>query len=107
MEFRKIREENAVDAVIEKLKAGNYRKAKVKLGEIIGNPVEFMKLFEYLTKGTGLEGTKLKIKAVPSKVDCFYCDWKGRAELHESGARCPRCSRDVMILQGNELEIHL
>ena len=34
MEFKRIKEEKAVDTVIEALKSGNHRKAKVRLGEI-------------------------------------------------------------------------
>lgn len=105
MEFKNIREEQVVDAVIELLKSGNYRKAKIKLGELRGNPKEFMKLFEYLTKNTGLEGAKLHIKGIPARVECLKCDWKGDPDIQPNHVRCPRCFSDVRILSGHEFQV--
>jgi Zn finger protein HypA/HybF involved in hydrogenase expression len=105
MEFKNIREENPVDAAVELLKSGNFRKAGIKLGELRGNPEEFMRLFNYLTKGTQLEGAKLKIKAIPAKVECLSCDWKGDPEIKPNDVRCPRCLSEVKILCGNEFQV--
>jgi Zn finger protein HypA/HybF involved in hydrogenase expression len=105
MELKNLREENPVDAAIEQLKSGNYRKAKIKLGQLRGNPEEFMRLFDYLTKGSRLEGANLKIKAVPAKVKCTSCDWKGDPDIKANDVRCPRCLSEVSILQGNEFQI--
>lgn len=105
MEFEKLREEKAVDTVIELLKEGNYKKAKVKLGELRGKPDDFMRLFGFITKNTRLEDVKLKIKHVPAKVQCTSCDWKGDPDIQPNEVRCPRCLSPVNILRGNELQV--
>ena len=107
MEFKRIREEKAVDTLISLLSQGDYKKASVKLGEQMGEPQEFMKLFGYLTKGSRLEGVKVRIDTVPLKAECDYCDWTGKPELPGKGPQCPRCKRDARLLQGNELQITL
>ena len=105
MEFKNLTEEKAVENVIGMMKAGKHKKAKVKLGELWGRPDEFMKLFEFLTENTSLQGAKLKIKSVPARVDCLSCDWKGDPEIKDSGVRCPRCLSDVKILSGREFQV--
>jgi Zn finger protein HypA/HybF involved in hydrogenase expression len=105
MKFENLREEKAVDAVIELLKEGNYKKATVKLGELRGNPADFMRLFKFLTKDTGLEDAKLHIKQVPAKVKCTSCDWRGDPEIQPNNVRCPRCLSKAVILKGNELQV--
>jgi len=107
MELRNIREQEAVDALIELLKNGNYRKAKVNLGQLKGNPKKFMDLFSYLTENTSLEGVEISIKEVKAKVKCHKCDWKGDPELKGPDVRCPRCFSDVDILRGNEFQVHV
>jgi len=107
MEFKKedLREENPVDAAIELLKSGNYKKAKIKLGELRGKPAEFMRLYKYLTKGTKLEDVELKIKWIPAKVECTSCDWRGDPDIQQNNVRCPRCLSEVKILRGNEFQV--
>ena len=107
MEFSNMREENPVDAVIAVLKSGNYRKAKIKLGQLRGNPKEFMKLFNYLTKDTRLEGADIRIKAVRAKVRCNNCDWRGDPDIQPNRVRCPRCFAPAEILKGREFQIHV
>ncbi len=107
MEFKNMREENPVDAAIELLRSGKRRKASIKLGELRGKPQDFMRLFEYLTKGTRLEGTKLKIKSVPAKIECLSCDWKGDPDIKPNDVRCPRCLSEVRITQGDEFQVVL
>jgi Zn finger protein HypA/HybF involved in hydrogenase expression len=107
MEFKSgnLREENAVDSAIELIKSGNYKKAKIKLGELRGKPEDFKRLFEYLTKGSSLENVKLKIKGVPAKIECMSCDWKGDPDIQHNNVRCPRCLSDVKILSGHEFQV--
>jgi Zn finger protein HypA/HybF involved in hydrogenase expression len=107
MEFKMRREENPVDALIELLKSGNYRKAKIKLGQLRGRPEDFRNMFEYLTKDTKLEGTRLKIQPVRAKVECNFCDWIGDPEIQPNDIKCPRCRRAVKVLRGDELQIHV
>ncbi|MBN2330664.1 MAG: hydrogenase maturation nickel metallochaperone HypA [Candidatus Aenigmarchaeota archaeon] len=105
MEFKNLREENPVDETIAQLKSGNFRKASIKLGQLRGSPEEFMRLFNYLTKDTRLEGAKLKIKAVPAKIACLSCDWRGDPDIKPNDVRCPRCLSEVKILKGHEFQI--
>jgi Zn finger protein HypA/HybF involved in hydrogenase expression len=105
MELKIIREEQPVDALIEALKSGKYRKAKVKLGELRGNPEKFMRLFDYLTKGTPLNDAKIKISPARARVKCRSCDWKGDPDVLPNDVRCPRCRSEVDILSGNEFHV--
>jgi len=108
MEFGRIREEKAVDTLIETLKKGNYKKANVVLGEILGHPEEFMKLYRYLVGESRLGRVKISIKSVPAKIECMKCDWKGDPNIRHDGPSCPRCLSDnVNVLRGNEFEIHV
>jgi Zn finger protein HypA/HybF involved in hydrogenase expression len=107
MEFRDIREEKAVDSLLETLREGNYKKATLKLGELRGNPEEFMKLFEYLTEKNRLKDVKINVKTVKAKVKCLSCDWNGDPEVERNGVRCPRCRSDVKILSGHEFRLEL
>jgi Zn finger protein HypA/HybF involved in hydrogenase expression len=108
MDLRKIREEKAVDSLLALLREGNYKSARVTLGEMRGDPAEFMKLFNYLTEGSRFEKTKISIKSVRAKVLCDNCNWKGDAKVLEDHVRCPRCRHEgVQVLQGNEMEVHV
>ena len=108
MDLRKIREEKAVDSLIALLKEGNYGKARVTLGEMRGDPKEFMKLFNYLTEGSRFEKTRVSIKTVRAKIVCDNCSWKGDGKVLEDRVRCPRCkNEDVEVLQGNEMVVHV
>lgn len=105
LEFKDIREENAVDTVIGLLKEGKHKKAKIKLGELRGNPEEFIKLFRFITKNTDLENAELKIKSVPARIDCLSCDWKGDPDIRKNDVKCPRCKSGVNVLSGGELQV--
>jgi Zn finger protein HypA/HybF involved in hydrogenase expression len=105
MELKNIREEKAVDTLIAHLKEGGYRKAKIVLGELRGNPEEFRKLFDYLTEGSSLGKTKLNIKPVKARVRCLSCDWKGDPGIKDNHVECPRCRSEVEILSGHELKM--
>jgi len=108
MDLRKIREEKAVDSLISLLKEGNYRKARITLGEMRGDPKEFMKLYNYLTEGSRFEKTMIKIKPIRAKVFCDNCRWRGDGKVLEDHVRCPRCrNEDVQVLQGNEMVVHV
>ncbi len=107
MEFKNIREENAVSTLIDMLKQGKYKKASVKLGELRGKPEEFTKLYNYLTEESRLKDVKLKIKGIKAKVKCMSCDWKGDPHIKPNHVQCPRCFSDVHILKGNEFQVHL
>ncbi len=106
MKFSKIRSEKAVDSFIEALKEGNYKKAKVTLGELRGTPKEFMEMYNYLTKNSPLNDVKIKISTVKAKIDCLSCDWKGDAHIKENHVECPRCRSDVNVLKGHELRFN-
>jgi Zn finger protein HypA/HybF involved in hydrogenase expression len=108
MDMRKIKEEKAVDSLIALLKEGNYRKARVTLGEIRGSPEEFLKLFSYLTEGSSVGKTRVSVTSVRAKVYCGNCDWKGDAAVLADRVRCPRCRHgDVVVLSGNEMVVHV
>lgn len=106
MELKYIREEYPVESIIEAMKEGNHKKAKVKLGQLRGNPDEFIKLFNYLTSRGKLDGAKLKIKSVRAKIDCLKCDWKGDPKILPNSVICPRClSENIKILKGHEFHM--
>jgi len=107
MKFPKIREENAVDSLVDMLKQGEYKKATVTLGQLRGNPDEFLKLFKYVTRNTRLEQTALKINPVRARVDCMKCDWKGDPEIKYNGVACPKCRGPVKVLRGREFRVHV
>ncbi|MCD6495945.1 MAG: hydrogenase maturation nickel metallochaperone HypA [Candidatus Aenigmarchaeota archaeon] len=107
MEIKHLREEKAVDSLIELLKEGKYKKATVKLGELRGMPEDFLKLYEYLAWESPLSKVKIRVKPVKAKIQCLSCDWKGDPEILKNGVRCPRCKGDVKILRGNEFSVEL
>ncbi len=108
MEFMHIREEHAVDHVIEVMKGSRTRKARVKLGELRGNPGAFNELFSYLTKGTPLEGAQVRIESVPAVIECMLCDFRGPPDLEAADLACPKCQgKDIVVRQGSEMEIRV
>lgn len=107
MEIKHLREEKAVESLIELLKEGKYRKATVRLGELRGKPEDFLKLYKYLAWESPLSKVKIKLKPVKAKIQCLSCDWKGDPEILRSTIRCPRCKSDVKILSGDEFHVEL
>jgi Zn finger protein HypA/HybF involved in hydrogenase expression len=107
MKFLNIREENPVDSLVELLKQGDYKKASITLGQLRGNPDEFLKLFKYVTRNTRLEQTVLDINPVKAKVDCPQCGWRGDPDIKPNGVSCPKCRGPVRILKGHEFRVHV
>ncbi len=108
MEFRHIREEHAVDHVIEVLKESSARKAKVRLGELRGSPGAFGELFAYLTKGSRLEGANVEVESIPAIIECMYCDFRGAPDLDAADLACPKCQgKDIIVRQGSEMEVRV
>jgi hydrogenase nickel incorporation protein HypA/HybF len=110
-EFSLIKE--IVDTVIEKAKEHNAKKVveiELEVGELrFLTDEQAQLLFEELSKGTILEGAKLKIKFLSSEIHCEECGYKGKVgnlqeiDPHLPIIKCPKCGAElVSIVRGNE-----
>ncbi len=100
--------EGMVKQILEKAKNSNAKKVTsvtLILGELSGLQEEsIMAYFENLSKNNMLEGAKLIIKPVKSKLKCKGC---GAIFEHEkSNFNCPKCSGlGVLTNSGKEFYI--
>ena len=100
--------EGVVKQILEKAKASNAKKITsitLVLGELTGFQEESIRVyFENLSKGNILEGAKLIVKPVKSKLKCKDC---GAIFEHEkSKFNCPQCSGlGILIDSGKEFYI--
>jgi len=60
--------------------------------------------FEVLGRGTPVEGTALRITAVPLRCRCRRCSWEG--QLEEMVFLCPACGAGDLDTIGG-MELHL
>jgi hydrogenase nickel incorporation protein HypA/HybF len=101
--------EQIVDAIIQELEKYPGRKPKrvnVKVGEIYHLVPESVLLhYEYITKGTPLQGVALQLSQVPVQVKCNACSQSGPVEDHHM-LMCSHCrSLDVYPIAGNNVTI--
>lgn len=72
------------------------------LSDVVPEALEFG--FSAITKGTPLEGARLKIENVPVQAECTDC--AARFGVKELVFQCPECqSGNIELKQGQELEI--
>ena len=98
-----------VDAILEELKkypSSKARHVRVKVGEMLHlNSESVQTHFEILTKGTRLEGTKIRLEEAPVQVRCRKC----HAIFHPEDHHAPLCeacsSTDVEVLSGQDVTI--
>jgi|Deesub1362A_J573_1020465.scaffolds.fasta_scaffold09956_1 hydrogenase nickel incorporation protein HypA/HybF len=64
--------------------------------------------YEILSKGTILEGSKLRIEVIEGVIRCDGCGYIGRAgffeEVHDlvPSMKCPECGKMGEVVRGNE-----
>lgn len=82
----------------------NYLRVRVgSMSGVVAEALEFS--YAIATRGTLLEGSALRIEAVPVAVYCGRCDQeRDLPELHSF--RCPVCgATTARIVRGKELEV--
>lgn len=73
-----------------------------KLSAIVPDSLRFC--FEAVTKGTALEGARLRIKEMPVRAVCNAC--RNEWTIDTPAFACPACqSGDITLLTGRELDI--
>ena len=84
----------------------------VDIGELLGVENESLRsAFTLLSKGTRVEGCKLRIRRVNGFVGCGKCGYEGGLRGDEVGHfvdpvfACPKCGLPVEIRAGRELKI--
>jgi len=99
-------EQSAVQTIIETLKTTNPKKAKIKLGMMRGEKSRILDIFKNQVQDTPLEQIKLEIEQTPVTSRC-QCGFEGTVDIpgHVHFIRCPKCSKIIDPLTGNELEI--
>ena len=100
--------ESVVKQILDKAKTSNAKKitsVTLILGELSGFKEESIRVyFDSLSKGNMLEGAKLAIKPVRSKLKCKDC---GQVFEHEkSNFNCPKC-RGLGILTDSGKEFYI
>ncbi len=80
----------------------------LKVGEVSDLQDEWIqRYFDFLSKGTIVEGAKLKIERVPLVVQCKLCSESFRVDLRDSRkVECPKCQgTDFAYVSGREYTV--
>ncbi len=96
------------DIVLEKLKehkASKVSKIKLMIGELTTIVPEALKFaLEIVSDKTAMQGAKIQIKTVKTKVKCLKCKRKFKAVDFDYACRACK-SQDVRIIEGKEMII--
>jgi hydrogenase nickel incorporation protein HypA/HybF len=96
---------SVVTRVKDENKASRVGEVTVEIGRLAGidrSSLEFC--FEAITKGTALEGARLKIEEIKPVGECRQCGKK--YEVRPDDFRCPECgSSDFDMRTGSEVSI--
>ncbi len=78
---------------------------KLQVGKLSAiQPTSLTFCFEFLTKGTPVEGAELVIEVVPVRARCLGCEES--FEVNGLLFACPNCSgRNIEMISGRELSI--
>jgi len=96
---------DSVEQEVRRHSPCQIRKVGLRIGaltDVVSEALTFG--FEALTRDTSLENTELQIEWLQVYGECNSC--AARFEVDRYIFICPSCeSRDITVLQGNELEI--
>lgn len=102
----------AVSAVLEEVEGAGVARVttvNLKIGELMDVVDELVPgLFDYLSRGTVLEGAQLVIEKVPAYVQCRSCHEAWHVDvLDRSTWVCPRCGveKNYRMVSGREFLI--
>ncbi len=87
-----------VDAALEKVKDGRVVEVALAVGELTHiNGEQLALAFEVASRGTPLEGARLKVRRIEARLRCVRCGWQGESFT------CGRCGSAMEVLQGEEI----
>jgi hydrogenase nickel incorporation protein HypA/HybF len=99
------------DICVKHATANNVRKivaVNLKVGEVSDLQDEWIqRYFDFLSKGTIVEGAKLNIERVPLVVRCKLCSESFRVDLRsDRKVECPKChGADFVYVSGREYTV--
>jgi hydrogenase nickel incorporation protein HypA/HybF len=87
-----------VNAALKRVKRGRVVEVQVAVGELTHINAEQLRFaFEIASRGTALEGAKLKTRILEAELRCVRCRTRGREFT------CSRCGSAMEVLSGDEL----
>ena len=94
-----------VEKVMIKEKVTGVKTVGLRLGALAGVDPEALSFsYQAATRDTALDGSNLDIEWLTVRGKCEHCQTD--FEVEENFYACPRCeSRDLEIIQGEELEV--
>ncbi len=102
--------ESILKVVLKHAEASNAQKVvsiDLKVGEMRDFVEEWMQwYFDYLSKGTVAEESKINVTKIPVKFQCKECAENFNADVKEKEIYCPCCeSKQVELVSGTEFFI--
>jgi hydrogenase nickel incorporation protein HypA/HybF len=97
---------------LEGHKVKAVKEVEIEMGELHKvHPEQMEQVFEMASKGTVVEGAKLKVKIKKGRVRCLGCGYLGGVDVelkhdHKAQPHCPKCEGvSLEILEGNDIEV--
>lgn len=95
---------NIVAIVDEAARGRRVRRVTLQIGRLSGvMPGAVAFCFDIVAQGTALAGARLDIEEIDGRAGCAACG--GEFVLTQLGMPCPCGSRQVTLIQGEELKI--
>lgn len=98
--------------VASKNNAEEILEVTIEIGELtMLNPEQLRYLLEILSEETLLEGAEIIIEEIPVNIECYDCNFEGKANTDDSDhyltiVVCPECKgRDLKITSGRECNV--
>ena len=103
-----------VEKSLEGKKVKAVKEVEIDMGDLHKvSPGQMQEVFEMASKGTMVEGAKLKVNIKKGTIKCLACGFSGGVDVemehhhdHQVHLHCPKCNATSLeILEGRDIDV--